>query len=396
MQNPNMIGENWMAEFDLSAEDLAWVNSRWPHHIADGMRSIDEYVRAHCVALAESVTQRRRVYLDTCFWIRLRDVEMKRANSVADSQLLAALRSRVGDGSLVCPVSAATFVELHKQSDNATREAMAALIDELSTGVALQMEQTRMSTELARLLYLRNHRVVEDRATLAWAPISIVLGEQHPVSEALPPAIQLAVQKSFFDLMSRIPLRAVTRALGRMPRDAEQAKRAASELHNANMRHAGEHATFEGLRMAELDGALELFVDDAGFVLDHLVSGAARRPAAPPDSTRIPGQVVMGVLRALSRTPEFASECPSIYVSATCYAAVRWDRHRVFRANDSMDFHHASAALPYCDAFFTETPLRVLLQQRHTRLSTLFPCAVMDDAFEALEWLSSQSRASSP
>lgn len=390
-----MMDDSWLAELDLTAEDLGWVNSRWPHHMADGSRSIDAYVRAHCIALAHSVARRRRVYLDTCFWIRLRDAEMRRATSVADTQLLEALRSRVAGGSHVCPISAATFVELHKQSDNATRGAMAALIDELSSGVALQMEQTRMSTELARLLYLRNGRAVEDRATLAWAPISIVLGEQHPVSKAFPPDVQLAVQKSFFDLMSRIPLRAVTRALGQVPRDAEQSIRAAADLHKANVQHAGEHATFESLRTAELDGALELLVDDAALVMDHIASGAARRPEAPPASTRVPAQFVVGILRALSRTAEFASECPSTYVSATCYAAVRWDKHRVFRANDFMDFHHASAALPYCDAFFTETPLRVLLRQRHTRLSALFPCAVIDDAVEALEWLSRPSSASS-
>lgn len=93
---------------------------------------------------------------------------------------------RARDGSLLCPSSDATFYEVHKQSDDATRIATAELTDELSAGVAITTQQVRMATELARMLHRPAGLETLDRSALAWVPISTVLGEQHPVSAAFP------------------------------------------------------------------------------------------------------------------------------------------------------------------------------------------------------------------
>ena len=219
-------------------------------------------------------------------------------------------------------------------------------------------------------------------------PVSTVLGEQHPISAAFPDDVQLALQKNFYDLMSRVRLSDMTRVTGKMPRDEQLSDQVARDLHAANQQHAGQHATFEALRLAELDGGMDLFVDDAMSMLRAIaVRSEGRMPLLSDD--RHSADVVAHILRVLVRTDEFPHDCPSLYVKATCYAAVRWDQGRVFRVNDMMDFNHASAALPYCDGFFTESSLRALIHQRHTKLSELFPCAVISDATKALEWIES-------
>lgn len=222
--------------------------------------------------------------------------------------------------------------------------------------------------------------------------VSTVLGEQHPVSAAFPDDVQLALQKGLYDLMSRLRLEDMTRLTGKMPRDGNLSDQVARDLHAANQQHAGVHATFEALRLAELDGGIDLFVDDAMSMLRVI---AARSEGRIPllNNDRQSADVVAHILRALVRTDEFPHDCPSLYVKATCYAAVHWDQHRVFRANDMMDFNHASAALPYCDRFITESSLRALIHQRHTKLSELFPCAVISDATRALEWVESPPAA---
>jgi len=48
----------------------------------------------------------------------------------------------------------------------------------------------------------------------------------------------------------------------------------------------------------------------------------------------------------------------TIHISACLHAAVRWDKKRQLEGNDLFDFHHAAAALAYCDAFFTENLLK--------------------------------------
>jgi hypothetical protein len=381
-----------MEEFGFTADDLEWVHQRMAHHRGNSAQSIDEYVRAQCIQLAATVMRRRRVYLDTCYWIRLRDADLGRNVAIRDERLLAALRSHVRDGRLLCPISDATFYEVHKQSDDSTRGATAALIDELSTGVAIRTQRDRMATELARTLHRRAGLDTLDSSALAWVPVSTVLGEQHPVTAAFPADVQLALQKGFYDLMSRIRLADMTRLTGKMPRDEHRSDQIARDLHAANQQHAGVHATFEMLRLAELDGGIDLFVDDAMSMLRVI---AARSEGRIPllNKDRQSADVVARILRALVRIEEFSHDCLSLYVKATCYAAVRWDQRRVFRANDMMDFNHASAALPYCDGFFTESPLRALIQQRHTRLSELFPCAVFSDSTLAVEWIESAPAA---
>lgn len=379
-----------MEEFGFSPDDLEWVHQRMAHHLSGSAQTIDQYVRAHCIALAGTVMRRRRAYLDTCYWIRLRHAQMGRDAAAVDHQLLAALRSRVRDGSLVCPISDATFYELHSQSDDTTRIATAELIDELSDGVAIITQHDRMATELAGMLHRRAGLETFDPSALVWVPISAVLGEQHPVMAGVPADVLLALQKGFYDLMSRMRLADATRLTGAMPREARFADDIARDLQVANEQHAGEHGSFDALRLAELDGSMDLFVDAAISILRVLASRTQDLIPLLADD-RLAADVAPQLLRALVRVDEFPHDCPSLFVKATCYAVVRWDQRRVFQSNDIMDFNHASAALPYCDGFFTERALRSMLQQRNTGLTDLYSCAVFSDPALALAWIESSS-----
>lgn len=381
-----------MEEFGFTAEDLDWVRQRMAHHLGGSAQTIDQYVRAHCIGLAGTVMRRRRAYLDTCYWIRLRDAQMRRDVAAVDHQLLAALRSRVRDGSFLCPISDATFYEVHSQSDDTTRVATAELIDELSAGVAITTQHDRMATELAGMLHRRAGLETFEPSALAWVPISAVLGEQHPVIAFVPDDVQLALQKGYYDLMCRMRLADATRLTGAIPREARFADDVARDLQAANEDHAGEHGTFDALRLAELDGSMDLFVDAAISILRVLASRTQGRVPLLTDD-RLATDVATQLLRALARVTEFPHDCPSLFVKATCYAAVRWDQLRVFQSNDMMDFNHASAALPYCDGFLTDRALRAMLQQRNTRLAELYPCAVFSDPTLALAWIESSSDA---
>jgi hypothetical protein len=55
--------------------------------------------------------------------------------------------------------------------------------------------------------------------------------------------------------------------------------------------------------------------------------------------------------------------------------------------NTLLDFHQAVAAVVYCDAFFTDGPLRVILTQKHVALDREFGCTVISDMSEAVEHL---------
>ena len=52
--------------------------------------------------------------------------------------------------------------------------------------------------------------------------------------------------------------------------------------------------------------------------------------------------------------------------------------------NDLLDFHHAEAAMGYCNLFLTEKPLKALVSQHHLGLMRDFHCAVETSASGAL------------
>jgi hypothetical protein len=74
-------------------------------------------------------------------------------------------------------------------------------------------------------------------------------------------------------------------------------------------------------------------------------------------------------------------------IEAALHASNRWDRQRRLDAHDLLDFRHAAAALAYCDAFFTEKPLRTMIEQKHVALDRRFRCPVRATVAEAVDFV---------
>jgi len=78
---------------------------------------------------------------------------------------------------------------------------------------------------------------------------------------------------------------------------------------------------------------------------------------------------------------------PTIHILSALYAAVIWDKQQRFQDNDFYDFRHATAALPYCDYFFTEKRLAHLLTQNLLGLDKFYQCTVKSKEKEAISYL---------
>ena len=125
---------------------------RLSEHLKHPDVSLREHVESKMGALSIHVLQRRRVYLDTRYWLILRDVAMGRPRRAGDVALLAALRRWVQAGVIVCPLGDGSLLEVLRQSDETTRLATARLIDELSLGVTIQNAQDRLTTEVMHFM----------------------------------------------------------------------------------------------------------------------------------------------------------------------------------------------------------------------------------------------------
>ena len=356
-------------------------------HRATPQVTIDQHVRLKIIPLGEWVMARERVYLDKCFWIHLRDAQTTASSPQGAAGLRASLFAGVAAGRLICPISDALFLELMKQTDPATRGATADLIDELSCGVTLSPEPTRVATEVAHFLHASTGHNVHPLEHLVWTKVPNILGVQHPVATAFPPDEQLVIQKAFFDHLWEVSLSTMVGMIGSAWELESPFAALATRLNCDNAAHAPSMKSFAQVYRDEINGVLELAAPIAADVL-HDMAKKALGPSIQVSSEQRETAVkqCLGLLRAAVRKPIGKRALRTLHVGALLHAALRWNRAQKLNANDLIDFHHAEAALGYCDVFLTDGPMHVLLKQRHLAIESEFPCRVMSSINDAAEW----------
>lgn len=354
--------------------------------------TIERHSRSRQVELATSLEGRHAIYLDLRFWIYLRDAE--RSGDVGlHGILLGELRRVVATKAAFCPISDSTFLEVFKQTDEHTRALTVKLIDELSLGVTLIPFDLRVGTELAHLLHAaQTPDQVYPLHYLVWSKLSYVLGFVHPITKTFDRPTALAIQKAFFDHMWAIPLVEMNRHLGnKMSQDEPlHFEGAARRINEANRQHASSLKSFEQTYQAELVGVLALY---AGRAADILCSMAPASVGPPPPhgsaQRREYEQQCLALLVAALKTDRGKNAMRSLYIHTCLHAAVRWDKKQQLEANDFFDFQHASAALGYCDALFTERGLRALVTRSDLGLDKRFDCFVTSKVDEAISYVQS-------
>jgi len=337
-------------------------------------------MRQKRMQLGAALAAMQRIYLDQRFWILFRDVSLGFCKDQAIADLLVFLKLSVSEGRSICPISESVFMELLKQDDDLTRLATAQLIDELSLGVTLIPFDERVRQELCNSFYqLGGARDIYPVHQLVWTKLAYVLGEVHPTKTPFPPKEELAIQKAFSDLMWRIPLVEMIEKIG-MPPPIEN--NWDSVVDDMNEKSRTLHSTLRSYEHAfkiEFEGTLSLFRKEINTLQIEIVKRGYKDFGV--------GQKHLSMKK---RFEAFALSIPTLHINASCHAAVRWDQKRNLSSNDFFDFHHAAAALGYCNVFLTEKPLSVLLGQRHLGL-TKYKCPTFWSPSEALNWLRDNS-----
>lgn len=359
-------------------------------HRAESHVSLEQYERELRIDLGKSIEGKYRLYLDKCFWIYLRDAELGCRTDTNRLQLLSLLRQLVRTGTAVCPISGVLFVELLKQSDLKTRRATATLIDELSLGISLASDEERIGTELAHLF----HSGLKPDSCypldwLVWVKVPYTLGTMHPTGAPFDAETELVVQKAFLDEMWASTLVDMLDVAGdaELPAQVDFAA-LAQRLTQESRQHDHENRSFKQLYESEMIGAVDLYADKAVVILEQMHERAIGRKVVRSDAEwRRARDDIMRFLVNAVRHGKIIRQLPGVHVHAMCHAAIRWDRQRKFKGNDLFDFHHAEAALGYCDLFLTDGPMRVILTENHVGLDKTMECVVISDIPEAVAFL---------
>jgi len=353
--------------------------------------SIDEHAKSKSVELSASIDGVTKVYLDKRFWILLRDAHLGRSKQSSSEYLLCALRESVKRGAVICPISESIFLELLKQQDLYTRRATAELIDELSLGLTVVPFDQRVAQEIVGFMTKStcepkmNHETKE----LVWSKLSYVLGVVHPTSTPFTADVELALQKAFFDHMWDVPLVEMLEHLEECDiLKGHSFQNIADNINDLNRQHSDEVKNFKKVYTNEFRGGLSLFMSIPRLWIESEYQKSTGRSHVATEAEKLEHERKLHTFFGnLITEKRVALSLPTLHINSLCHAAVRWDKGRKLSKNDFYDFHHAAAAVGYCDAFMTEKPLMALLKQRHLELENDFPCKVMANVNEAVQWM---------
>ncbi|WP_372717343.1 hypothetical protein [Novipirellula sp.] len=366
-------------------------------HLAQPEIDVATYVRRKRIALAHEISERTKVYLDTKYWVLLRNVRLGRSNCSDTKELLRVLETGVADGSLICPLNADIYLEVMKQDDEHTLMATARLIDDLSLRVCILPVMQRFEMEFFHFVEssLKSRDLVYKLHELVWTRAAYVLGFVTPDCNGVPDSVNMAMQKSFADYMWTLGLEDMLNVMGPSKAAAKKSsfEDISGDLNAGKFAHIDEHSSFKGVFLSEVQGILDVhkktFCDLFQYIYTRDI-GKKLTDEEQQDTSS--GQMLANLIYNAFRLNKVTHQLPSLRIGAGLHAALRWDKNRKYKPNDLFDFRHAIAALPYCDRFFTEGSLHHLVQDGNLKFDEYFKCKTAHKPADALALLETDGK----
>lgn len=357
------------------------VPDTFKHHLEHPDVDAASYTRQKRLRLGERAVSLRRVYLDTKYWVYLRDSRLQRPQKDIHVQINAELERLRANDSTICPISYPVYSELLYQSDRATRQATAEVIDKLSGGYSIQPPRETFNRELAHF-YARAtnpsgdfYRLIE----MVWTKVAFVLGDRFlELNDEFPAAEAVAMEKAMDDLLWSVNLVDIIEKLP-LPDGIEQQRivRLASTLTDGKIQHQRSCDTFDSLFLDEVTGIMDGLNDVLSDFMLHQARQYGVIEYVPAEDRQEAGRMLGNLIRAAFQHKRLTYEMPSVSIPAALHALVRLDKGRKYKKGDFEDFNHAAAAIGFCDLFLTESSLCHLVNTREFDCKRTYGCRVL-------------------
>ena len=255
------------------------------------------------------------------------------------------------------------------------------MIDELSEGISIVTERTRQQLEFMAFVRKFND-VKENLHELVWSSTSINM--MYPFFIKNMPD---EVNESFIDFLRNLSFCDIVRQLKSSGNLTPfRYKDDIDALNSAKEKFKNENKTFEQLFLSELVGYLDVFEDTLNDYMQYLFYLDHGFYPTDEDKSGVKSDTFKIMIYNLCKYKKLSNELPSFTIFPELNAAVRWNTERKYKdGNDTIDFLHASAALPYFDYFFTEKELKAIIHQRE--LDKKYSCVVECNPTKALTLL---------
>jgi hypothetical protein len=365
------------------------------------------YLKEMQLKLSDQLSAIKKIYLDTKYWIYLREAELGHSDSFNNSQdykvilnLLNLLKSLRKNNFVICPISTSLFSEIFKNKKEKELKITINLIDELSGGISIKHNDERTFLELLYFLYSKSQSVdiCYPASKLVWTKLSLALGSFPPINLPCSQAQELVIRKAFLDQLWASRLQDIFETMGmqniiNMP----EMDNISIDLNTDKIKYAEDYSTFDELFNIELIGTLQALnpiIVKSLRAFNVGIGGTSISDEAIENSEE--KKVFVSLLYQSVKTNKSREELPSIYIPAAIHTAIRWDKYRKYKANESYDFLHAECALPYFDFFLTENSLKELITKKSHGFGEIYNCCVIADPVDAFNELLKLSTLQNP
>jgi hypothetical protein len=129
--------------------------------------------------------------------------------------------------------------------------------------------------------------------------------------------------------------------------------------------------------MQEVAGILDVLKDDIREICKYL---------CPADVGSI--EEIQRVIYNAFKLKKIDKQLPFLHIQAAINAFIRYNKMQRFKINDLIDISHASWALAYCNAFFTERRLASWICNPLLNLQQIYQTSVLYKEEKVLNYLS--------
>jgi hypothetical protein len=354
--------------------------------------NIESYSQEGRIKLGNEMLKKHRLYLDTKYWIFMRDASLGKASSI-QIKIYEKLKDLAKRNIAICPLSPHIFFELMSISDKQKRLDTARAMDELSQQICFISPLNIMEQEI--LSFIRYCQVkamgkpLFNTTKYVFTKIPFVMGEYYPAVEKIPHEQMNDIRIQFFDHLSTFTLTEMLKAMrGDFPlwnRENLVAKLNQGKDDNQNWR------SFHEVFMHEIAGVLDTVKDEIQKVWIYIYendTGCMVKSDEVNKSECV--RLLFNLICHAFDQKKINKELPFFHINASLHAFLRYNKTQRLKENDLIDFSHAAWALPYCDMFLTEKPLHDWICNKPLRLNEIYRCKVLwkeEDVLNALESL---------
>lgn len=344
------------------------------------MDSAENYIKQNRLDIYNSIKTSKKIYLDTNYWIKLRDAENN--GNLYDQKLLRKLKELINLKKCIVPISEMNFWEILKQSDFKSLKKSAILIDNFSRGISLISDDERRRLEFLVFMRKLQKKECHESFELVWTTLAMnMLYNKLPVPQEYElkiKFIEFIESLSFFDMISILE--------ENKNFEPFKYKDDIDFLNLAKEKYKDENKSFKQLFLSELAGYIDCFKDSLNDTMEQMYRREQGKDITDKEKKEIDQNDLTNRIYNLFKLNKITTEFPTFSILPELSASVRWNKARKYvDGNDTLDFLHAAGALPYFDFFFTEKELRTIICQQ--KLDTKYNCIVESDIHKILDHL---------